>query len=610
MSTRLQQEQAKLLFRFAPSVSISMMLLQLASVYFFWGLLPASLLLPWFAINFLLSLLLLFVSQLFKRRALPQSSGRWILAYSYLALLQDGCWGAIGPMSFLLDDPLYHLLTLFMLAGISAGALTSRAVVFKTYAVSILALLTPTIIALALQGTPLHEGMLLLTVVYLLFMLSAARSYTRNIARSILLWMDNEKLVEELRQSRDQLERSNRELTAEIEQRELVEQDLKQSRARAERASAAKNHFLANVSHELRTPLNGIIGFTSILEKEALAATPRGYVGQIGKSAGTLLRLVNDILDITAIEAGQLKLHPAPFSLHTEVGEVVAILRPVAERKGLTLQWEHAEPVADTLIGDANRLRQVLSNLLSNAIKYTDEGEVVLRVSEAAVEGEAARIRFAVSDTGVGIPKGARATLFDNFTRVEGFETRQSEGVGLGLSIVKNLLQQMGGTVRVQSEPGRGSCFTVELPFDQDLTAPVVPSKPAVRPDPRPLQRLRVLVVDDNDINRLVLTSFLKHSGIEYSEAASGAGALAQINANDFDLVLLDIQMPEVSGIEVAQTVMAMDGEIPALIAVTAHAFPEQRQEIIHAGFSDLLIKPIAEDDLLAALERLVAARG
>jgi len=446
--------------------------------------------------------------------------------------------------------------------------------------------------------------MLVLTVIYLLFMLSVARNYSASISKSILLWLDNEKLIGELRGSKAEIEQINSGLRKEIEQRKRMEAELLQAKERAERASAAKNQFLANVSHELRTPLNGIIGFSAILEKAPLSEEQMGFVRQIDRSANSLLRNVNDILDITAIEAGHLKLYQQPFSLRTEVGDVLALVRPLAEQKGLRLEGRFAEEVADGLLGDASRLKQIITNILSNAIKYTETGSIELRVRQAETTGFGLLLHFEVEDTGIGIPESATMSVFDNFTQVESFDHKRVDGVGLGLAIVKNLLNKMGGRIWLHSTPGKGTIFSFELPFKPAAEGVLAQEKPDDKGELAldDLRRLKVLVVDDNEVNRMVLSTFLRQHGIVHREAASGQEALRQIAEGDFDAVLLDIQMPDLSGIEVAHRVMSMDRGIPSLIAVTAHAFPEQRDEIIAAGFSEFLVKPISEGGLLRVL--------
>lgn len=604
MNDKLNRELARLLYKQAPFVSISLYALLTVAAYFYFGLIPNGVLLTWGGVNFTLSSLLLFQTWRYRHSDEAQQGERWIRSYTVLAFVQDLSWGLIGPISFMADSEVYRLLTLFMLGGMAAGSIATRGIVFRTYIVSIVCLLSPIIITLAMQNNSVANGMTVLTIIYLLFMLSVGKNYSSSISKNILLWLDNEKLISELRESKVKIEHVNEGLRTEIEQRKRIEKELLEAKERAERANTAKNQFLANVSHELRTPLNGIIGFSSILEKAALSDEQMRYVKHIGRSANSLLRNVNDILDITAIEAGHLKLYPQPFSLRDEMDDVLALVKPLAEQKGLAIVGQIDESVTDNLHGDSSRLRQIVTNILSNAIKYTEKGGVELRVKEAEAEADKVVLHFEIEDTGIGIPEYARKSVFDNFTQVENFERKRVEGVGLGLAIVKNLLNKMGGRIWLDSTPGQGSSFSFELPFRRLAEGMLLRRSGDVAgmAETEELRQLKVLVVDDNEVNRMVLTSFLGQHRIPYKEAANGGAAVSQIEEGDFDVVLLDIQMPDMSGIEVAHRVMSIGHTTPTLVAVTAHAFPEQREDIIAAGFSEFLIKPISEAGLIRVL--------
>lgn len=605
MNKKLNRELAKEYFKLAPMASASFYAMLVLVLYFYWGQLPTPLLLTWVIVNALLASSFLVAARLYKRHGTEENSGTWLRIYMYLVLLQDAPWGLIGPMSFMVDSDVYRMLTLFMLGGMTAGAIISRALVFKTYVVSLLSLLIPIIITLALQRTAVADGMLALVLIYLMFMLFVAKSYSATVNRNILLWLDNEKLVSQLTQSHSEVEETNRVLTREIEHRKKIEVELVEAKERSERASEAKNQFLANVSHELRTPLNGIIGFADLLQSEIQDERQARFAAQIGKSGQTLLRIVNDILDITAIEAGHLTFYEDTFSLRTELNEVVAILQPMADRKSLELTSSIDKDVEDDLYGDANRLRQIVSNLISNALKYTEKGHISVHVSRRGERDDQVVLRFDVEDTGVGIAEEALSTIFDNFTRVEGFETRHNEGMGLGLAIVKSLLQKMDGVMTVRSKPGEGSSFSFEIPFVRSIeTLPVREKSESPGLTPEQWSEFKVLVVDDNDVNRMVLAAFLTKAGIPYAEVDSGTRALEQIRGGGYDVVLMDIQMPDITGTEVAIQLSDEGVELPVLIAVTAHAFPEQRQAILDAGFADFLIKPISVDALLKTLTR------
>lgn len=610
MNKKLNLELAKEYFKLASISSLAIYALLAVALYFYWGKIPTPILLTWFGVNFLSATLLLVFARLFKRHSTEESAQDWLKIYAYLVLLLDVPWGLFGPLSFTIESDAYRMLALFMLAGMSAGAIVTRALVFRTYVISLSALLVPITITLALERTAVGNAMLALVLIYVIFMLAVAKNYSATIRRNILLWLENEKLVAQLRSSNAEVEETNQVLTQEIEHRKQIESELVEAKEKSERASEAKNQFLATVSHELRTPLNGIMGFADLLRDENLEKQHQDYVGQISKAGRTLLHIVNDILDITAIEAGHISFYEEPFSLRDELQEVKNILRPLAERKKLTLQLRVGEDVEDGLHGDINRLRQIVSNLLSNALKYTDAGQIGLTVSQVEERDDKVVLRFEVEDTGIGIAAKEMSTIFDNFTRLENFETRRGEGTGLGLAIVKNLVQKMEGRLAVRSTPGIGSCFSFDLPLrlstdrKQKMRRMVTPGL-----TPAQWRNLHVLVVDDNEINRMVLTTFLGKTGIPFLEAANGGEALKHIRSNRFDVVLLDIQMPDISGIDVAKKVQEELVTPPALIAVTAHAFPEQRQAILNAGFSDFLVKPIEVADLRESLSRAYRER-
>ncbi len=605
MNKKLNHELAKEYYKLAPMAAFSFYGLLAIVVFFFWGELPNSILLTWVAVNFIAASAFLVAARLYKRHGTEDNAETWLRIYMFLVLLQDAPYGLIGPMSFMVDNEIYRMLTLFMLGGMTAGAITTRGMVLRIYVVTIVTLLLPVGITLALQGTSVSEGMLALVVIYVAFMLSVAKSYSASVNRNILLWLDNEKLLGQLMQTHTEVEEANRVLTREIEHRKKIEDELLEAKDRSERASEAKNQFLANVSHELRTPLNGIVGFSELLNSENLNGKSKHFAEQIGRSAQALLRIVNDILDITAIEAGHLNFYEEAFSLRGELDGVVSIMQPMAERKNLKLDAGVDEDVDDALYGDANRLRQIISNLISNAIKYTEKGSIHVHVSRRGESDDQVVVRFDVEDTGIGIADDAQVAVFDNFTRVEGFETRNNEGVGLGLAIVKSLVQRMDGKISLQSKLGEGSCFTVELPFVRSVES--AQGTQAVEPPSLTTEQwseLKVLVVDDNDVNRMVLGAFLNKAAIPFEEVSNGYDALERIRGGGFDVVLLDIQMPDISGIEVVRRLYEEKVPLPVLIAVTAHAFPEQRQAILNAGFVDFLIKPISEASLLKTLTR------
>lgn len=584
VETKLNLELAKEYYKLAIKASLGFYCLLALFTYFYWDKVSSPVLFTWVGFNFFTATLFLITSRLFKLYGNEENAASWLRLFTYLALVQDIPWGLIGPISYSINIDVYLMLSLFMLGGITAGGLIARAIIYKNYVISLISLLLPTSIILVIENTDVARMMLGMVLIYFVFMLFVAKDYSLTINRNIQLWLANEKLVTELRSSNVEVE---------------------EAKERAEQANHAKSQFLATISHELRTPLNGIMGFTELLQSEQLESKYRQFVDQIAKAGKTLLNIVNDILDIAAIEEGHIRFHEESFSLRSEINDLLTMLKPIATEKGLSLALQVDEEVEDVLCGDVSRLRQIVGNLLSNGLKYTETGYVSLNISVLEKLRENHVLRFEIKDTGIGIPADKLSSIFENFTRLEGFETRRNEGTGLGLAIVKNLVNRLGGKLYVQSEVGKGSSFSIELTIksgtknEANATHHFLQSQAVEQ-----LAGLKVLVVDDNDINRKLLSAFLKKMGATYSEAANGHEALDQMRCESYDVVLLDIQMPDITGIDVATQVLLKYPEPPILIAITAHAFPEQRKAILDAGFTDFLIKPVEMSVLLKMLRQ------
>lgn len=592
MDNRFKQEITRLFYKQAPFVSISLFFVLGISYTFFNGILPDTILVTWIAFNLLFSIALLLCYFAYRHYDPTLNSDFWLKFYILLEVLQDISLGTLGPMSAFVADETTRLFILFLLAGAAAGAIATRGILFKVYLTSISALLIPAAITHAVMDHTLSNVMLLLTLVFYIFMLFVGKNYSDNIRNNIFLWLN---------------------LEQEVETRKHTEKELLQAKLSAEIANETKNHFLASVSHELRTPLTGIIGFSSALNNSSLIEPQKSYAEHIGLCSNTLLNMVNDVLDITTIEAGGLELRHAPFNLLHEMNEVIALAQRLSADKGLSFEHHVSANLPKNFIGDSHRIKQIINNLISNAIKYTDKGFIKLDITLSSVTEHVAHIQFNISDSGIGIPQNAHATLFETFTQAKRLDNKRYDGVGLGLSIVSSLLQKMNGQIEFDTEENKGSCFKVRLPLELN-TSSLAPSVgtcneslhsigSAPSPDEK-LTRLRVLIVDDNKINRLVLKTFLDHHHIPYNEAASGSEALQQLQNHDFDLVLLDINMPEMSGIEVRESYFRGNTVHPHFVAITAHALKEEVDNILNSGFEVCLIKPVLESDLLSLLKR------
>ena len=406
---------------------------------------------------------------------------------------------------------------------------------------------------------------------------------------------EHKQALEELEQHRNHLEELVQSRTSE----------LAEARDAAESANLAKSAFLAHMSHELRTPLNGIMGMTALALREA---TDPGQIDQLSKSAQAtrhLLAIINDILDLSRIESGKLRLETRPFAFRLAIGEALRIHEERALAKGLRLTLKFEAGIPGWVLGDDLRLKQMVINLLDNAIKFSDTGTIALRATvepEQAEHAPGLLIKIEVSDQGIGLTEEQQSRLFQPFTQADNSDTRRHGGTGLGLSITKRLAQLMGGTVGVVSRPGTGSTFWLTVRFEP---AAPVESAPASKPQPakeiaRRHRGTKVLVVDDDPLNREVACLLLKEAEITPEVASNGQEAVEHIQRNNVALILMDMQMPVLDGMSATRAIRSRQGmSRTPILAMTANAFDEDRERCLAAGMDDHLGKPLEPDGFL-----------
>ncbi|HLO61544.1 MAG TPA: MASE3 domain-containing protein [Azonexus sp.] len=374
----------------------------------------------------------------------------------------------------------------------------------------------------------------------------------------------------------------------------------------AEQANRAKSDFLANMSHEIRTPLNAIVGLTELLKKESLTQKQFQRLEQIQASGHHLLCLINDVLDISKVEAGEMKLECCDFSVKQLVDQVAGFLAEGLAQKGLSLQIEIGD-FPDMIQGDPTRLRQALLNYANNAVKFTDHGGVSLSVQMEKRRDDALRLRFEVSDTGIGLSQEQIAGLFQEFHQADSTTTRKFGGTGLGLAITKHIVELMGGEVGVSSQPGKGSKFWLAAWFKTsplaDLSGPTLLMVDVPEASTMDLHGKRVLLVEDEPINQEIAVELLADVGMEVEVAADGLEAVEWVRRRKFDFVLMDMQMPRLDGLGATEQIRGLPGasRIP-IIAMTANAFNEDRARCLKAGMNDFLSKPFMPDELYGKL--------
>ncbi|MBY0471480.1 response regulator [bacterium] len=497
--------------------------------------------------------------------------------YSSTVLLSGALWGYFCFLNILRYGVTpTTLIVLLPTAGIASGCVMSLALVPRTLITQLLLLLVPVIVGFVVQGGESSTAYAVLSSIYTIYLILLSK----NLAESSMASLEKTVIISQQKE------------------------ELELAWEKAEMGARTKSEFLAMMSHEIRTPLNGVLGMTGLLLDQDLKAEAKGFVETIRSCGENLLVIINDILDFSKLESGKIALENHNFELVHCVSSSIQFFESLAQKKGLSLTY-YVDPSSPKMfIGDANRVRQILVNLISNAVKFTEKGSVDITVTSSQKTINLHELRFAVVDTGIGIPSENLPKLFQYFSQVDGSVTRKYGGTGLELAICKRLCEMMNGQIWVESEPNKGSAFyfTIQVQVAAD---DAVPFTEEIIPKRSVRNKKRILLAEDNTVNQLLAAKLLEKAGYHTDIATNGIEAVQAVKDFNYDLVLMDCQMPELDGYEATRQIRRIEEfkDLP-IVALTANALQGDREQCLAAGMSDYISKPVQYSELVKILDK------